>query len=313
MTLGKRIKSLLELLDLSQSKLAEITGYTRGSLSFYISDKQIPNANFFIKLIEEFNININWLLTGTGKIFIEHSNEDIDNLEIVAEELAIYIKENLKKEIEELLNEEIVAALGYGLTGRDYETEQKIIEEYLSNHSLQKEVESILNKTETYIFNKLILNKLIDNIIFIFGKMGIDRNILKWNSDTIALINKKELLNKFKKNDSNIIRFLPDDILKSKNFLIQEPELLLFYTYIIPKCLISLVDKLKKYMENTSGIEIKINMYKDFLGAVQSKELFSFHLKELLDKELSVKDKKNNTLNDYAIEKLYLYIKNYKH
>lgn len=69
MSFGKRLKEVLEKLNLTQTGLSKEIGTSNVVINRYIKDKTFPDYNFLNKLVERYNININWLLTGEGSIF----------------------------------------------------------------------------------------------------------------------------------------------------------------------------------------------------------------------------------------------------
>lgn len=69
-----RLKQIRAALDMQQCDLANKIGILQQQLSKYERGENKPSADFFVKLYENLNVNINWLLTGKGKIFISDSN-----------------------------------------------------------------------------------------------------------------------------------------------------------------------------------------------------------------------------------------------
>ncbi len=69
--IGKRIQKIRKKLDLRQEPFAKQLGTTQSVISNYEKGARLPSANFLKKLRETFQININWLLTGEGPMFLE--------------------------------------------------------------------------------------------------------------------------------------------------------------------------------------------------------------------------------------------------
>lgn len=64
-TFGRRLRNLRIAKGLSQSQLAALIGYKRGgSVSNIENDKTPPDINALVKIAENFNIDLHWLITG---------------------------------------------------------------------------------------------------------------------------------------------------------------------------------------------------------------------------------------------------------
>ena len=72
MSIGLRIKQLQKELGFkSADKFAEqLTNTTASRINDIVRGKQRLPEDLMIELITKFNVNANWLLTGTGEIFI---------------------------------------------------------------------------------------------------------------------------------------------------------------------------------------------------------------------------------------------------
>lgn len=57
-----RIKEAMELRNLRQSDLVEITGISKGSLSSYISGKYIPKQTNIYKIAKALEVDVAWLM-----------------------------------------------------------------------------------------------------------------------------------------------------------------------------------------------------------------------------------------------------------
>ncbi len=79
-----RIKRIRTELGFQQGDFARQMGIHQQQLSKYERGENKPSAEFFTKLVEKFNININWLLTGNGEMFGCNcaENKNIDAVEI---------------------------------------------------------------------------------------------------------------------------------------------------------------------------------------------------------------------------------------
>lgn len=74
---GARIKTLLEARNMSQKEFAMSLGFSPGYVSDILRGRTKPSLEFLIKLGEEYNTTIDWLVTGEGPKFRE---KDITSL-----------------------------------------------------------------------------------------------------------------------------------------------------------------------------------------------------------------------------------------
>lgn len=68
--LNKNLKAVREELGISQVIMAERLGIAQAQYSTYERGDRKPSAEIFQKFISIFNINVNYLLTGEGPMFI---------------------------------------------------------------------------------------------------------------------------------------------------------------------------------------------------------------------------------------------------
>lgn len=77
MTIGKRIKQIREIKNISRSDLAKILQKDISSISKIENDKQIPSAEIIAKICEEYNIDGNWILLGIESDFLTDEEKKI--------------------------------------------------------------------------------------------------------------------------------------------------------------------------------------------------------------------------------------------
>ena len=102
MTIGERLKTLRKTLNITAKELAQITDIPVRTIGGYERNENPPNEKFLTKLIKNYNININWFLTGKGNMFIsiEQTNceyqlslETIQSItKLIQNDIANYIK-----------------------------------------------------------------------------------------------------------------------------------------------------------------------------------------------------------------------------
>lgn len=81
--IGERLKKIRSILNLQQKEFSEKVGISQGFLSELESNKKAPSYTLLIAISHVFNVNLNWLLTGEGEMFIDKPiaqpvTEDID-------------------------------------------------------------------------------------------------------------------------------------------------------------------------------------------------------------------------------------------
>jgi transcriptional regulator with XRE-family HTH domain len=79
--IGKRIKKVREVLNLTQKELCDIIGIGRAILTKYENGDLIPSQKFLKLLKYELKVNPNWILTGEGEMFLNDEKEKIIKIE----------------------------------------------------------------------------------------------------------------------------------------------------------------------------------------------------------------------------------------
>lgn len=92
-TQGERLKNIRRKLGLSQAELGEKLGFSKQYLSNIEADRNLMNNDKLVKLLVDFNVNINYLLAGVGEMF----NTPISNEEFRNSEMLTLIDEALKR------------------------------------------------------------------------------------------------------------------------------------------------------------------------------------------------------------------------
>lgn len=78
--LKERIKKIRKELDLTQQKLADKLGVKRNTIAMYEMGKTTPSDQTLKSISREFNVNEEWLRTGTGEMFRASPSEALDAL-----------------------------------------------------------------------------------------------------------------------------------------------------------------------------------------------------------------------------------------
>lgn len=75
MSIGKRIKEIKATLHITSGELANKLNIPVRTIGSYEREEAPPSPKFLNALIENYHININWLLSGKGSMFISNKTE----------------------------------------------------------------------------------------------------------------------------------------------------------------------------------------------------------------------------------------------
>ena len=92
-TFGKRLKQARLLKELSQEEFGSLLGLTKQSISRVENDKIFVSKEILCNMIVNFNLNINFLLTGKGQMFISDEVESATSKSEIALEVEKILKE----------------------------------------------------------------------------------------------------------------------------------------------------------------------------------------------------------------------------
>jgi len=84
-TLGLRLKEFRDYLNLSGEELGQVVGVQKSVIYRYEKSDIIPTKEVLDKIVSTYNINLHWLLTGTGSMFLT----DQPKPELSAEDAAL--------------------------------------------------------------------------------------------------------------------------------------------------------------------------------------------------------------------------------
>lgn len=68
--IGKRFRLIREQKNISQTEMGSSLGIQYQHVSKYERGESVPTWENLIKMIELYNVNINWLLTGRGNMYL---------------------------------------------------------------------------------------------------------------------------------------------------------------------------------------------------------------------------------------------------
>ena len=80
MNRGDRLKRLRKELDLTQEAFASRIGSVQNTITGYESGRRNPSAPVISLICREFDVNEEWLRSGTGEMFAPESNDELEAL-----------------------------------------------------------------------------------------------------------------------------------------------------------------------------------------------------------------------------------------
>jgi len=75
---GERLRAIREELDLTLEKIGELAGFSKSQISAAERGEKKPSTAYLFALIDNFKVNINYILTGDGDPFLDHRNKSED-------------------------------------------------------------------------------------------------------------------------------------------------------------------------------------------------------------------------------------------
>lgn len=77
--MNNRFKELRKTLKLKQDEIAKILNKSTRMIQYYEQGKFDIETDLLLKLQELYNINLNWLITGTGEMFLNNDKKNNKN------------------------------------------------------------------------------------------------------------------------------------------------------------------------------------------------------------------------------------------
>lgn len=75
--MNERIRKLRRHLDMTQREFGDRIGVKQNTVAQYEMGRNIPIDSVISLICREFNVNEEWLRTGTGEMFVEMDKEDL--------------------------------------------------------------------------------------------------------------------------------------------------------------------------------------------------------------------------------------------
>jgi len=104
MTIGERIKNIMDRNQMTAYSLAKLIKKDKGTISNYINNRTKPNADFLEPFAELYNLNIQWLVTGEGPILTEKGYQIIEEQQLALEPRENFFTHNPKEMMDTIKN-----------------------------------------------------------------------------------------------------------------------------------------------------------------------------------------------------------------
>ena len=91
--LGARLKLARKKVKLSQIEMAEKVGITQHTFSNYENSKRFPDSRFLHNLRASYNVNLNWLISGDGPIFVNYDKEKSEQIAELSAKLEVLLRD----------------------------------------------------------------------------------------------------------------------------------------------------------------------------------------------------------------------------
>jgi transcriptional regulator with XRE-family HTH domain len=93
---SENLKKLRKELRVTALELADNLGISANSINNYENGRRKPNFEFLELLVQVYNVNLNWLITGKGEMFI--GQDKTDHTKIDEAEFKKLFKQCMKEE-----------------------------------------------------------------------------------------------------------------------------------------------------------------------------------------------------------------------
>lgn len=105
MSIKERLKQVIEIKGLSLKAFSDLTEIPYRSIQNYLRAEREPNLEALMKIGSKTDINLHWLITGEGSMFIERITLDkLTELEIQLLIAFNACDENIKRKIHSIIN-----------------------------------------------------------------------------------------------------------------------------------------------------------------------------------------------------------------
>lgn len=91
-TLAERLEIILKHYKLTQKQFAESINYSPGNITDWIKGRYKPSSRALVNIQNTYKISQNWLINGTGNMFVAENSNKTSSLGSITEEEINIIK-----------------------------------------------------------------------------------------------------------------------------------------------------------------------------------------------------------------------------
>ncbi len=89
--IGQRIRTVRKILNKSQKAFADELSISKQAVSNIENSKSLPSIPILSKLLIDFNVNINYILSGDGEMFLNSDIKEISLKDSILHEVEKYL------------------------------------------------------------------------------------------------------------------------------------------------------------------------------------------------------------------------------
>ncbi len=82
MNSNKNLQKVLVELNINQTEMAKILGISRQQLNNVVNGRSNLTDKNLLTLLKDYNVNANYLLNGTGSMFLNSTSDDVVNVKL---------------------------------------------------------------------------------------------------------------------------------------------------------------------------------------------------------------------------------------
>ncbi|MES0491405.1 MAG: helix-turn-helix transcriptional regulator [Leptospirales bacterium] len=76
-TIGERLGDFRKAIGISQTEMSNKANLNRSYVTHIETGKSTPSFDFLVKLMDTYNLSIDWLLTGNGPMTLKECDDDL--------------------------------------------------------------------------------------------------------------------------------------------------------------------------------------------------------------------------------------------
>jgi transcriptional regulator with XRE-family HTH domain len=81
-SIGQRLLAVRKHFNLNQEEIGKITGYSKSLISAAEKGEKKPSSQYLYGLLTQFDVDVNWILTGKGEMLPDSHNESPEDKDV---------------------------------------------------------------------------------------------------------------------------------------------------------------------------------------------------------------------------------------